>query len=189
MKKGRGALWAVLCHRIHPAPVPLWLTLAAIAVVLAGGGCGYRQDVPALPAGARSLAIGQVNNLTGTGELDIRLRTLLKQRMRRRALVRLRPVETSDLVLSIDLTDFRIDRVLDPAIESDRSFGFLVAGRIILLDRRTGRALIAGRAVQAQVTRYHAPSVLETPAIRDEGITDVLTALAEQVERQVFLEF
>ncbi len=166
--------------------VPALLLLGAWLAVAA---CGYQQDPQALPAGARSLSIGRVNNLTGTGELDIRLRSLLTRRLSSSSQFQLRPVRKSDLEIRVDLTVFRIDRVLDPAIDTDRAFGFHVSGTLTLVDRRTRRVIIARRRLSATVNRFHGATVLETPAIRDEGITDVLHKFAGEVENQVLLVF
>lgn len=167
----------------------LALRWAGLLLVLLFIGCGYRQDVPVLPAGARTIAIGAINNLTAMGELDVRLRALLQRDLLRRRHVAILAVERSDLVISVDLTALTITRVLDPAITTDRSFAYALSGRVTLTDQRTGQQLVSGRGVTASVTRLYAPEVRETPAIRDEGLNDVLAAFAEQVQREVFLVF
>ena len=91
--------------------------------------------------------------------------------------------------MRIALTRFETTRVLDPAVETDRVFGYLLHGTLTLIDARTGKALIVRHPLSASVTRIHANTVVETPAIRDEGITDALKAFAEQVERRVLLVF
>ncbi len=167
----------------------LALRWAGLLPVLLFTGCGYRQDVSVLPAGARTIAIGAINNLTAMGELDVRLRALLQRDLLRRRHVQILAVERSDLVISVDLTALTITRVLDPAITTDRSFAYVLSGRVTLTDQRTGQQLVSGRGVTASVTRLYAPEVRETPAIRDEGLNDVLDAFAEQVGREVFLVF
>jgi hypothetical protein len=163
------------------------LVLAALAAWPAG--CGYHQDVPALPGGAHTLALQRVANLTDTGELDVRLRALLQQRLAQQAHVRVLPPERSALGLSLALDAFAIDRALDPAITSDRSFQYSLNGRMTLIELSSGRKLIDNEAVSASVQRLYAPAVQETPAIRDEGINDVLAAFAEAVERRLFRTF
>jgi hypothetical protein len=165
------------------------LVLAGLMLPAALSGCGYAQEVPALPAGARSIAIGEVANLTTVGELDVRLRALLHRQLLRRTHVLLRPRETSDLVVSVTLAELTLTRLLDPTLTADRSFRFALRGSVTLIDRRSGKPLIAGRSLSAAVRRLYPPEVLETPAIRDEGLNDVLAAFAEAVEREVFLVF
>ncbi len=159
------------------------------AVSLFAVGCGYQQERPGLPAGARSLGLAPVKNLTGSGELDVRLHALLKRRFSGHANIRLRDPGKSDLELRIDLTRFETTRVLDPAIESDRVFGYVLHGTLTLFDARSGKALISKHPLSASVRLYHAATVVETTAIRDEGLTDVLKAFTNQVERRVLLVF
>jgi len=158
-------------------------------VLLAPGGCGYHADVPALPGGAHELNLQRIDNLTDMGELDVRLRAELERRFSHMAHVRLVPAERSALALHIALVNLRIDRSLDPAISAERSFAFTLNGTLTLTDLRTGRALISGAPVSAQVVRLHDPSVLETPAIRDEGLNDVVARFAEEVEQRLFRTF
>lgn len=151
--------------------------------------CGYQQDRPALPAAAHSLGVGPVINLTGTGELDVRLRALLLEKFATHAHIRLGGPSNSDLELRVTLNSFQITRALDTVIGTDRAFGFSLAGSLKLIDNRSGKTLIASHPFQAGLTRYYAPSVLETPAIRDEGMQDVLKTAAEQVVNRVLLVF
>lgn len=167
--------------------LPFALALAALAGLLAG--CGYGQDVPHLPAGAESIALRSVQNGTDTGELDVRLRAALLERLHKRAHVRLLPPERSTLALEVELTELTIYRVLDPAITSDRSFVYSLTGVMSLIDQRTGHRLVNNAVISARVSRLYAPDVRETPAIRDEGLNDVLASFADQVERRVFLTF
>jgi len=107
----------------------------------------------------------------------------------RRAHLVLRPPETSDLLLFITLSELTLTRVLDPTFTSERSFSFGLSGSVTLVDQRSGEPLIAARALSAGVTRLYAPEVRETPAIRDEGLDDLLAAFAASVEREVFRVF
>ncbi len=58
-----------------------------------------------------------------------------------------------------------------------------------LMDMRSGGALIPAQVVRSGVTLHHPSSRIETPAIRDEGIADLLDDFAAQVERRIFLFF
>ena len=160
-----------------------------LMVSLLAVGCGYRQERPGLPAGARSLGLSPVKNLTGSGELDVRLQALLKRRFSGHANIRLRDPGKSDLRLHIDLTRFETTRRLDPALALNRVFGYRLQGTLTLFDARNGKALIAKYPLSASVRRYYADTVVETPAIRDEGLSDVLKAFADKVERRVLLVF
>ncbi len=174
--------WAIRARRalLPAALAALWLVAA---------GCGYRQDVPRLPAGALSLAIGPIENATFTGELDVRLRDALKRRLMRHAHITLRPPEASDLVLTVRLTGFDITRTLDPAVTANRTFGFRLEGRYTVQDRRRGEPLVSGRPLRVRVALVQDPGTLETPAIRDEGIDDAVDAFAERLLEEVLLVF
>jgi len=162
----------------------VWLLTAVLLAALLGA-CGYHQDVPHLPGGAHTLTLRRITNLTDTGELDVRLRTALQQRLAQQAHIRLQPPERSALALSIELSSFTLNRVLDPAITTERSFVYTLTGRVTLTDLRNGRTYIAGEALTASVTRLYAPDVQETPAIRDEGLNDAVAAFAEQVQQRI----
>ena len=60
---------------------------------------------------------------------------------------------------------------------------------LTLFDARSGKALISKHPLSASVRRFHAATVVETTAIRDEGLTDVLKAFTDKVERRVLLVF
>ena len=190
----RPAIGGAIVGRPGVLPSSPWASgsSAAIFILLVGilpSACGYSQEVPALPAAARSIAVGQVANLTGTGELDVRLRGLLQKRLRRHAHVAIVPAARSDLLLSVQVAKFSITRVIDPAVSADRSFGFRLSGRMTLTDQRNGKDLIANKRIAASVGRLHSPTVRESPAIRDEGVNDVLDAFAAEVEKQVLQSF
>lgn len=170
-----------------------WVASAAVGAVMLGAlsvlnGCGYSQDVPTLPAGAKSIFVAPVQNLTEMGELDVRLQALLRRRLLRQAHVAVNTADDADLVLSVSLTSFSIQRTLDPAQNTLRSFVFALSGRMRLSEFRTKRSL-ADSIHTARVTRYHEAATLETTAVRDEGIEDVLEAFVDQVERALFNSF
>jgi hypothetical protein len=179
---------------LRAAPGRVWVGWLRMALLLAAltagaGACGYHVDVPALPGGAHSLALQRIANFTDTGELDVRLRTQLEQRLAQQAHVQVNSPEHSALALDVVLDSFRVDRVLDPAITTDRSIVYSLSGRISLTELRNGRKLLDNEAVTVQVQRLYDPSVRETPAIRDEGIHDVLAMFADEVERRLFRTF
>ena len=176
-----------------PRRTPLRATRLAAAFALLAlpllAGCGYHQDVPALPGGAHELTVQRIANLTDMGELDVRLRAQLERRLAQMAHVRLVAPERSSLALSIALLRLTIDRSLDPAISTERTFLYSLSGTLTLTDLRTGRPVINSEAISVQVTRLYAPTVRETPAIRDEGLNDVLARFAEVVEQRLFRTF
>jgi hypothetical protein len=166
-------------------------SLAALwaAALLGLGACGYHQDVPTLPGGANALHLQRIANLTGVGELDVRLRAELEARFSRQAHLRLAPSERSALSLQVALIELTTDRLLDPAITSDRTFLYTLRGAMTLTDQRSGRKLIDNDPIAVQVSRIYGPAVRDTPAIRNEGVNDVLAQFAEEVEQRLFRSF
>lgn len=164
--------------------------LGLLALAL-GAGCGYRQDVPRLPGGARTIALQAIANHTTTGELDVRLRAQLEHRLAQQAHLRVTAPAQATLLLSVRLDTLTVSRVLDPAIASQRSLTHTLTGHVTLLDRHSGRKFLADEAVSVSVQRLHDPGVVETetPAIRDEALDDTLAAFAAQVERRLFRTF
>ncbi len=176
-----------------------WVAAASVGAAMLGAlfvlnGCGYSQDVPTLPEGAKSIFVAPVQNLTEQGELDVRLQALLRRRLLRHSHVAVHTASDAELVLSVSLTSFSIQRTLDPTsdletpLETVRTFVYTLTGRMRLSEPRTGRDL-DNRALSAGVTRYHDSATLETTAVRDEGIEDVLEAFVDQVERALFSSF
>lgn len=173
-------------HR-SAAPAAVLLLATLLPVLLAG--CGYHQDVPALPGGARSLSLDAIRNRTDVGELDVRLRAELVRRLALQAHVTVLPAADTELRLSIVLDEATVSRALDPALTQDRSFSYTLSGRMTLLDTRTGARPVDGERIAVSVTRLHDPAVLETPAVRDEAYGRLLADFAEQVQRRLLQSF
>ena len=166
----------------------LKLVTGLLGAALLLSACGYNQDVPTLPGGAKSIYVAPVQNLTDMGELDVRLQALLRRRLLRHSHVAVNTAGAADLVLSVTLTRFSIQRSLDTALGSERTFAYGLTGRMKLSGHPTGGNL-ANRVLSARVTHYHDSATLETPAVRDAGIEDVLEAFVDQVERALFSSF
>lgn len=170
--------------------MPAWCrTVPGLLLLLSLSACGYGPDADVLPGGARTLALAPVANQTGTGELDVLLQTALRRRLMRHAHIRFSDRDGADLVLRVALTRFSIARVLDTGASTNRSFRFALSGHITLDDHRTDRPWIKQAPLSASASRHHAASVLETPAIRDEGINAVVDDFARKTERLIFQVF
>ena len=179
---------ALLQRAPRPNRLPVRAALLLLLVALPAAGCGYRQDIPRLPGGARSLSVEAIRNYTDMGELDVRLRAHLRQRLAQQAHISLLPAAQGALVLSIDLDRFTLARTLDPTLAIERTFTYTLTGRLTRVDPRTGVRHLNGEAITVSAARAY-PPVLETPAIRDEGINDLLAAFAEQVEQRLLRAF
>jgi hypothetical protein len=164
----------------------IWLGLAVLLVV---SGCGYSLETPRLPGNAGTLAIGTIRNRTFTGELDVRLQHRLRSLLLKHPGFELSVPERSDLILDIELTEFRAVRARDLATTSLTSVSYQLIGLVSVYDRRHSRYHIRRQPVNS-VSRldFDTPTV-ETPAIRDEGLEDALQSFSVQVENLLFLTF
>ncbi len=172
---------------------PRWAVLGALAAavlpaVLAAG-CGYSLDSPRLPDNAGTLAISAIRNQTTTGELDIRLQHLVRARMLRHASLDLVPIERSDMSVEILLADLAITRARSLTSTTVSSITYALRGDVSLLDRRSATYHFYKQPVTSQYSLNFDTPVVETPAIRDEGLTGVLDAFAQRVETLVLLSF
>jgi hypothetical protein len=162
--------------------------LAGVAMWLAAG-CGYRVDTPRLPGNAGTLAIGVIRNRTFQGELDVRLQHRLRSLLLKHPGFELGAPDHSDLILDIELTQFRVVRARDLASVNLNSVSFQLVGLVSVYDRRQSRYYVNRQPVNSTSRLdFDAPTV-ETPAIRDEGLEDAVLSFATQVENLVFLTF
>lgn len=165
------------------------MLLAALAAALALAACGYRLDSPRLPDNAGTLFIAPIRNRTTAGELDIRLRQLLRHRLLRHASLDLAAQETADMTLEVQLIELRVTRVRDLASTSVSSIVYDLKGEASLLNRRTRGYYFQRLPVTVSSQLDFASAVVETPAIRDEGLMGVLDKFAERLETLVLLGF
>lgn len=170
--------------------VAAWAVLGlAGAVLWLAAGCGYRVDTPRLPGNAGTLAIGVIRNRTFQGELDVRLQHRLRSLLLKHPGFELGPPDHSDLILDIELTQFRTVRARDLASVNLNSVTFQLVGLVSVYDRRQSRYYVNRQPVSSTSRLdFDAPTV-ETPAIRDEGLEDAVLSFATQVENLVFLTF
>jgi hypothetical protein len=160
-----------------------------LALLALAGGCGYRLETARLPAGAATVYLGLVENRTQTGELDVRLRDKLRATVLRHSAAALAPLEQADLILDVALTGLNITRARDLASTNLQSVVIDLTGNITLVDRRTGRAQYRNTPLAVQARQDFDTPVVETPAIRADGINDVLDAFVAGVEKMLFRGF
>jgi hypothetical protein len=164
--------------------------LGLVGVLLAlAAGCGYRVDTPRLPGNAGTLAIGVIRNRTFQGELDVRLQHRLRSLLLKHPGFELGPPDHSDLILDIELTQFRVVRGRDLASTNLTNVSFQLVGLVSVYDRRQSRYYVNRQPVNSTSRLDFDSPTVETPAIRDEGLEDAVSSFAIQVENLVFLTF
>ncbi|MCH7476625.1 MAG: hypothetical protein IIA14_00810 [SAR324 cluster bacterium] len=164
--------------------------LAGLFVVgLAVAGCGYRQEVPRLPDKATSIGIGSVKNRTATGQLDVLLKTALIRQLSRNPAFFLTGGERSQLILEIDLSRLDVSRARSVSNPEISSLAFTLRGKMKLIRRADGKAIFSGASISANTHLDFDLPVIETPALRDEGINDLVTAFARAVEERLTNHF
>lgn len=162
--------------------------MVGLAVAILSG-CGYRLDTPRLPDNAGTLAIGTIRNRTFQGELDVRLQHRLRSLLAKHPGFELTTPDHSDLVLDIELTQFRAVRARDLVSTNLTSVSFQILGLVSVYDRRKGKFYIARQPVNSVSTLDFDSPTVETPAIRDEGLEDAIQTFASNVENLLFLAF
>lgn len=168
--------------------VPL-LAAALLAVALLGAGCGYRMETPTLPGNARSLGIGQIRNLTYTGELDVRLKNALRNQLLRNPGFLLTSPERSELVLEISLDELKVSRPLDVADTELSALVYRLRGTVTVYRMGPEKLEILKKRITAGSRLDFDIPVLETPAVRDEIRDDVIVAFAVKVEEALYQHF
>ena len=163
--------------------------LVAAALTGPAGGCGYRMEGQGLPGNARSLGLGQINNLTFTGELDVRLRSELRRVLLRNPAFSLTSPEASELVMEINLTRLTVTRPLDVSDTDLSSLRYQLRGTMLLFRREPVKRRILRTRLVARVRLDFDRAVMETPAVRDEIGEDVIIAFAELVEKALYRHF
>lgn len=163
-----------------------WLVTALLVLWLTAAGCGYQMESSRLPGNATTLAIGNIRNLTYTGQLDIRLKSALRRKLERNPAIRLTAPGSGELLLEIELTELRVGRALDLADTDISSLGYVLSGRMLV--RRTGgdKRILIREGVTASTTLNFNQPVIETPAVREEVAADVIDLFAEQVEKRLY---
>jgi hypothetical protein len=163
--------------------------LACLFAAVALAGCGYRMESPSLPNQRQSIGIDPIRNNTYEAELDVRLQEELRRRLFRDAGIRVAQPERSDLVLTVELKQLELTRIRDVDSTNVRKLTLNMTGAMTLRDTVSGQVLYDNVPVRA-TTRYDLPqSAVETPAVRDDALGDVIGAFADTVVKRLLLSF
>ena len=152
-------------------------------------GCGYHMDKPRLPGGARNLSVAVIRNQTFTGEVDVRLQHELRRLLYRDAGIHVTPREQSQLNLEISIRKLVIVRRTSLQNTSVKNLTYRLSGEISLIDTDTGEVLIDGHPIATATRLDFIQAQLETPAIRDEILTDALKEFAQLIVDRLLLDF
>lgn len=176
-----------------PHPVSRRPAAAALGLVLAAAwlaaGCGYQMESPSLPNHRQSIGIDPIRNRTYEAELDVRLQAELRRRLFRDAGIRVAQPERSDLVLTVEVQQLDLVRTRDVDSTNVRKLRLNMSGVMTLRDTVTGQVIYDKVPVGAG-TRYDLPeSAVETPAVRDDALGDVIGAFADKVMQRLLLSF
>jgi len=153
------------------------------------GGCGYGPDQARLPGDAHSVAIGLIQNRTNAGELDVRLHSMLRQRLLRHPNIIVTSPDKSNLLLETRLNELRIVRQRDVSSATVTSLSYTLLGDFSLRDQRDGNLWWNRQPVTAVGSLNFNTPTLETPAVQDEALNDTLERFAEALERHILTAF
>lgn len=163
------------------------LSLGSLLVALAA--CGYQMESPRLPNQRQSIGIEPIRNRTFEAELEIRMQHELRQRFFRDAGIRTGDPDRSELVLSVTLDDLTITRARELDSTDVRRLAIRLSGSMTVRDVGTGE-LVIDRSPVAVSTRYDLPeAAVETPAVRDDALSDAVAAFADKVLERLLLSF
>lgn len=183
-----------LTARLCKATPPAWRPGLCAAIGLAwclvlAAGCGYRQDSPTLPGGARSLGIDVIHNQTFRGGVDVMLQKALRRLLLRNPALRLTSPVRGDLLLVVQLQDLTITRARSLTDTSISSLSYGLSGRMALYDNRDNAREVLSEDVSASAVLTFTRPVIETPSVQDEGLEDVIAAFAREVEARLYRSF
>ena len=185
----------ILFGRLSPPEILFRLNrLSRVVFFLAlagslGGGCGYRMETAKLPDNAESLGIGTIRNLTYKGELDIRLKNILRRRLLRNPAISVISPDRSQLILEIDLKKLIISRTQDVSDTDITSFGYTLKGEMQIIRAGPEKKVVLKKNIVAiSVLSFNQP-VIETPAVIDDAANEVMIIFAKKVEQGMFIHF
>ena len=163
--------------------------IGALVLGIMVAGCGYHMDKPRLPGGARNLSVAVIRNQTFTGEVDVRLQRELRRLLFRDAGIHVTPLEQSQLSLEISIRKLEIIRRTSLQDTSVTSLGYSLSGKISLIDTDTGDVLIDEYPITTAIQLAFSEAQLETPAIRNEVLTDALQEFSQLIVDRLLLNF
>jgi hypothetical protein len=147
------------------------------------------MEAPRLPNGRHTVGIDPIVNRTYEGELDVRLQQELRRRLFRDAGIRVWPIEQSDLVLTLELSTLAYNRARDINRSDVSSVSLSLAGVMTVRDAGTGQLLFNRAPVGASAALELPQAAVETPAVRDDAIDEVVGAFADAVIERLLLNF
>ena len=163
--------------------------IGAFVLGIMVAGCGYQMEKPRLPGGARNLSVAVIHNRTFTGEVDVRLRRELRRLLYRDAGIHVTPHEQSQLSLEISIRKLTIIRRTSLQNTSVTSLAYRLSGKISLIDTDTGELLIDEHPIATTTRLVFSQAQLETPAIRDEVLSDALKVFSQLIVDRLLLSF
>jgi hypothetical protein len=147
------------------------------------------MDAARLPGNHRTLAVEPIRNKTFEAELDVRLQEALRRRLYRTAGVELADPGNSGLVLTLEIQAFDRSRARSTNNTSVTQLNHYVAGTMTLREPGTGRVLL-DRLPIVLSTSYALPVAdVETPAVRDDALNDVVAQFAQAVVDRLLVNF
>ena len=186
------ALKVPMYRRARMRPRALLRTMMGVlacATLLFTVGCGYRIETMRLPEGNATVYLDRVENLTTTGELDVLLRQKLRGVLMRNSSSILVPHDEADVILNVRLHTLNQGRTRDLSSTDIRGISYQLIGDVTLIHRRSGKLLINRAGINVGAGQEYDKSLQDTPAIRGDGINDVLIAFSEAVERTIYSNF
>lgn len=154
------------------------------------GGCGFElnRNQLGLPAGARSLALLEVDNQTFVSGLGLQVQQELSG-LFTRAGVPLKQPKRADLALKVEITSSQRHREdLSEFDVTSYRFVFIHSAKITLIDNRTEQTLFDGAPLDGRFDLETNATELSNTEIR-EGQRFALEQLAEKIAQKLTQNF
>ena len=166
---------------------PVLLLLGFLALMVSG--CGYQADSLKLPANATRLHIGEVQNHTTMGELDVRLRGALRGLFLKNPGIRLVDREESHLSLDVSLTSVNISRTQNISQTDINSISYQITGQMEVRRVQDSNKLLFREPIAATASLVFDAPLLETHAVQAEIRNKLIDNLARQIEGRIYNRF
>jgi hypothetical protein len=176
-------------HAIKAATKSLQVAATLLIVAAMHSACGYTLGSPRLPGNASRLALAPIRNRTLTGEVDVRLGHELRQLLLRHPGIVLTDINSSELIMDIEITYMQVLRVRDLEAVNVSNITYSMYGLVSLYDRRAHRYSFSRVPVSSFAHQDFDSPVTETPAVRDEGLNIAVNSFAQRIETVLFTSF
>jgi len=158
----------------------LFLSFAAVALVIAGAGCASYRFKSTVPQELRTISVPVFENASGYPEIDAVVTEYVLREFQREGTFKIKNIDDSSLKLlgklvKTDLTPLRYDRNYGSRASEYR---YTLVAEITLVERSTGKLLMDGVQIKANTTFMTHGDMLT-------GMQDAYPRIAKDLSRSI----